>query len=107
MKLALALVNQAAIALQFTQLIQQPPSVAVRQASEWSTPTKGLQSYPFAGEGLTKRELDQVTNYIDYHLAQGVKLTGLAHVVGMSPSHFLTEAFGDAAGLAQSFSLNH
>lgn len=80
MKLALALANQAAIALQFTQLIQQTPSVAVQQ--------RDLQSYPSTEEGLTKRELDQVTNYIDYHLAQGVKLAELAHVVGMSPSHF-------------------
>ena len=94
MKLALALANQAAIALQFTQLIQQPSSVAVRQASEWSNP---IQNYPFAGEGLTKRELEQVTNYIDYHLAQGVKLAELAHVVGMSPSHF-ARLFKQATG---------
>lgn len=85
MKLALALANQAAIALQFTQLIQQSPSFAVQQASEY---TNGLLSYSFNKEGLTKRELDQVTNYIDDHLAQGVQLAELAYVVGMSPSHF-------------------
>lgn len=84
MNLALAIANQAAIALQFTQSIQRYQSDLAPPASERSAMTTGLPT----GAGLTKRELDRVTNYIDDCLAHGVKLDQLAHVVGMSPSHF-------------------
>ena len=84
MNLALALANQAAIALQFTQSIQQPQSVIAPQVPKSLT----TRSYAIAVAGLTTRELNQVTNYIDHHLAQGVKLAELAQVVAMSPSHF-------------------
>ncbi|MBD2019153.1 helix-turn-helix transcriptional regulator [Leptolyngbya sp. FACHB-36] len=89
MKLALALANQAAIALQFTQFVQQSSTAVVPQAAKWAPPiNKQRQNNSLAEAGLTKHELDQVTNYIDHHLSEGIQLAELAQIVGMSPSHF-------------------
>ncbi|NJL23291.1 MAG: helix-turn-helix domain-containing protein [Leptolyngbyaceae cyanobacterium SM1_3_5] len=94
MKLALALANQAAIALQFAQLVPRSwrpgtvsSTVMVRPVPSPSIPTNQRQSY-FAEAGLAKQELDRVTNYIDHHLAEGVQLAQLAQIVSLSPSHF-------------------
>lgn len=88
MKLALALANQAAIALRFTQFVQKSSSVAARQSSESSTRANQRQNYLCAEAGLTKHELDQVINYIDHHLSERVQLAKLARIVSLSPSHF-------------------
>lgn len=89
MKLALALVNQAAIALQFTQVVQRSSTVVVPQVVE-SAPSINTwrQNNSFAESGLTKHQLDQVTNYIDHHLSESLQLAKLAQIAGMSPSHF-------------------
>lgn len=86
MKLALALANQAAIALQFAQFVPRS-TVTVLPVPQQPTPLSQRQSH-FAEAGLTKPEIDRVTNYIDHHLAEGLQLVQLAQIVDLSPSHF-------------------
>ena len=60
-------------------------------------PDRSRQSVLFRG-GMAPRSLRQVTDYIENHLHEDLKLAELANLVGMSPQHF-SRCFREETGL--------
>lgn len=57
------------------------------------------KSSPLTSQGLSKRQLKQVIEYVDQHLDQNLTLAALAAIAHMSPSYF-SALFKQSTGLA-------